>query len=107
MPEYASEEYWNQFIDANPDPFDWLLESATVFSILKDFIPECTTRSKLLHIGFGNSDLTWSLPKLVQHHSQIHNVDFSASAVGRGIQEEKASIGRSRGDGRVDEVLTF
>lgn len=103
-PEYASEEYWNKFIESKSEAFDWLLESSTVFSIVKDIISEHAAPTGLLHVGFGNSDLTWNLPRLVEHASQVHNVDFAESAVSRGMQEEEQQISKKKRDDRIDEV---
>ena len=92
-PRFATEEYWDDFFASKKQPFEWLLDSLQVRDIVSQTIENCPPRPQLLHIGCGNSELSWHLRELVDDANQVHNVDYSEVAVqaGRNADDQRFS----------------
>jgi hypothetical protein len=98
-PPYASESYWEQKYLNSPQPFDWLLPARVLIERISNHLNSYPGGSNILHIGCGQSDLSFALRKAISDPSRtIDNADFSATAIEWGRQQEKriGSIGPMR-----------
>ncbi|KAF2461121.1 hypothetical protein BDY21DRAFT_403397 [Lineolata rhizophorae] len=110
-PPFADREYWNKRFAAHPLPFDWLLPSNTLIPVIAPpavSAPPATlvTVSRqqqpppsILHIGCGNSDLSFRLRVLVERPEHVCNVDFAEEAVRWGRMMEEKIFSESNENG--------
>lgn len=97
-PQFATEEYWDDFFTKKNEAYDWLLEASQVRNIISEVLHQCPPNPQLLHIGCGNSDLSWQLRGLVDSANQVHNVDYSEVAVEAAIKADLERTTQTSGD---------
>jgi hypothetical protein len=89
MPDFASQEYWDQRFTKDPKPFDWLLPAKILHDVAKEVIDKTDLQSpQILHIGCGTSD-AHILRRLVTDPKHVLNVDYSEAAVQAGSKRER------------------
>ncbi|KAL9056778.1 MAG: hypothetical protein Q9162_002749 [Coniocarpon cinnabarinum] len=94
-PEYGSSLYWEERFKSDPSAFEWLVKPDYFHEPVMTALQSSPVKQpKVLHIGCGSSELSYHLRYLVDHPSQVHNVDFSgeAVAIGRKHDDEKAPM---------------
>lgn len=90
MPDFGSQEYWDERFTKDGTPFEWLQSPQFLHGAASHWMkPENLRRAEVLHIGCGTSDLGHLLCKSVLEPRQIHNVDFSQAAIDAGSRREK------------------
>lgn len=89
MSSFASQEYWDARFSKDSSPFDWLVPTEVLCDVASASLKSAGVKDlEILNIGCGTSESS-KLCALVQHPSQIHNVDFSEVAVDAGIHREQ------------------
>ncbi|PSR88656.1 hypothetical protein BD289DRAFT_366911 [Coniella lustricola] len=89
-PSFEEQEYWHQRFE-NEACFEWLVPSATFMSILDPFLDDYLPSCRILHIGFGTSDLQNHLR--ARGFTNVLNIDYEPLAIFRGQQREKETFG--------------
>ena len=95
---FGQRQYWNDRYTKTPKAYDWL-NYADVLDLHLDqaldkrskFSPK--TAPQILHIGCGNSELSFNLRLKVRDPGQIHNVDYSSVVIEWGRKTEKSMFG--------------
>lgn len=90
MPSFASREYWDERFGNDSSQFDWLLPATALRDVATEWVDGGKLRkAEILHIGCGTSD-SGILRELVDSPDQIHNVDYSTTAIeaARGREQE-------------------
>ncbi|KAF2206192.1 hypothetical protein CERZMDRAFT_53729 [Cercospora zeae-maydis SCOH1-5] len=81
MPDFASQEYWDNRFRKDSKPFDWLVPAKVTHDIAKEVIDKThVEKPQILHIGCGTAD-SFLLRSLVQHPKHVLNVDYSEPAI--------------------------
>ncbi|KAI9710945.1 MAG: hypothetical protein M1820_002382 [Bogoriella megaspora] len=89
-PQFSSRSYWNARFTEDQSCFDWLLSASSTSSLLPSLLSSLHQQNpQILHIGCGSSWLSFHLRELVEHPSQILNLDFSEKAVVFGRRNER------------------
>jgi hypothetical protein len=102
-PSFGQRQYWEDRYTTNSKPYDWLNESNVLDEQLDTALKICQAPSpRILHIGCGNSDLSFELRFKVRDPGQIHNVDFSQVVIDWGREKERGMFD-SRWDDDVGE----
>lgn len=97
-PSYGLKQYWDTRFEKE-ESFEWLLGADALDTIVSGLIqqyhrgPHSSHEPRILHIGCGNSDLSFRLRRLVTSPSQITNVDYSVLVVEKGSQKERVQFG--------------
>ena len=102
MADFHTQEYWSARFESETQ-FEWLVTAQDFFEqVLQKYIqPD----SKVLHLGFGTSDLQNYLRQAGCKH--IVNVDFEPAAVARGRELERRRFGDVRMSYLVADVTNF
>lgn len=94
--DFDKQSYWdNRF--TTETSFEWLISSPIFMSILEAYLvnlhptTSCTSTAKILHIGFGTSDLQTHLR--ARGFTSVLNIDFSPLAIDHGKALEKRVFG--------------
>ncbi|CAK1361254.1 hypothetical protein CB0940_03353 [Cercospora beticola] len=89
MPDFASQEYWDNRFRKDSKPFDWLVPAKVVHDIAKEVIDKThVEQPQILHIGCGTAD-SFVLRSLVQHPKHVLNVDYSEPAIQAASKREQ------------------
>lgn len=87
---YDEQQYWqNRF--STETQFEWLAPSVAFMEILEPHLQRLTPSSRILHLGFGTSDLQNHLR--ARGFLDVTNVDYEPLAIERGMQHEQAAFG--------------
>jgi hypothetical protein len=98
MPEFASREYWDERFSNDSSRFDWLVPAIVLCDIADEWVEaDGLRKADILHIGCGTSDSS-ILRRLVDNPSQIHNVDYSATAVEAERAREQETLAKEPED---------
>lgn len=93
--DFDKQSYWdNRF--TTETSFEWLIPSPIFMSLLEPYLLKLDLTSfKILHIGFGTSDLQIHLRRALAltNPSNIVNIDFSPLAIEHGRALEKRAFG--------------
>ena len=104
MPSFASQEYWENRFTKDSTPFDWLIPANSLRKVIKDCTDETKLpRANILNIGCGTAD-SQILRQLVNDPQQVHNVDYSQSAVDSAAAREKAQSNDETLTGKHDSI---
>jgi len=88
VPEYESVEYWDRKYLLNERPFEWLLPPHVLGQEIHSILNNYPENASILHIGSGNSQLSFYLKDVIQNAERIHNLDFSQTALDWGMKTE-------------------
>ncbi|KAI5357945.1 putative S-adenosyl-L-methionine-dependent methyltransferase [Septoria linicola] len=89
MPDFASQEYWDNRFRKDSKPFDWLVPGKVIRDIAAEVIEKTNLEQpEILHIGCGTAD-SHSLRSLVKHPRHVLNVDYSEPAIQAGSKREQ------------------
>jgi len=92
MPDFGSQDYWETRFANDAYSFDWLLPVKTFLEFVGKWAPPNEIRkAEVLHIGCGTSDSSL-LRNVVAEPRQIHNIDFSQSAIDAASLREKRNL---------------
>jgi hypothetical protein len=91
-PEYDSVEYWEDKYKSSDRPFEWLLPPHVLESEFQSSLKRYPPNPLILHIGPGNSQLSFYLRKSTENPELIHNLDFSQTALDWGSETEAAQF---------------
>lgn len=91
--DFDKREYWHSRF-ATETRFEWLVASEVFMSTLDPYLSRLDTSSRILHVGFGTSDLQNHLRE--RGFLNVTNLDFEPLAIQRGQQLEKAVFGDVR-----------
>jgi hypothetical protein len=90
-PSFGQRQYWDDRYASNPKSYDWLNEAGILDKHLDTALAKYEKASpRVLHIGCGNSELSFSLRFKVRDPGQIHNIDYSTVVIDWGRDQEKA-----------------
>lgn len=90
-PEYDTVEYWENKYKSTDRPFEWLLPPHVLGDEFQSSLKRYQSNHPLvLHIGPGNSQLSFYLRNSIEDPEQIHNLDFSQTALDWGVETEDA-----------------
>lgn len=107
-PSYGSQEYWERRFASETDPFEWLQAPRVLDAYLFDALSTCNDPCpQLLHIGCGTSMLSYHLRTIVRDPSQVHNVDYSESAIRLGKEREREQHNAIRSEDRLSGTGTI
>src|SRR4051812_32005085 len=89
-PSFGLREYWEDRYAQKPAPYDWLNYADILDAYLEKALKSWPFPSpQILHIGCGNSELSFNLRLRVRDPGQIHNVDYSSVVIDWGRKHEK------------------
>lgn len=91
--DFEKQKYWHERFTTEAS-FEWLVPSQNFLSILEPYLRKLNPSSKILHIGFGTSDLQNHLRASGFHN--VLNIDFEPLAIERGRESEKRAFGDVR-----------
>lgn len=90
VPSFGERQYWNDRYSENSKEYDWLNAADILDQQFNDALAKYQTSCpNVLHIGCGNSSLSFSLRLKVHDPDQIHNVDYSPVVIEWGRQRER------------------
>lgn len=103
VPNFGSQDYWDQRFTSNTTPFDWLSAPDALDPLIADAIRNSNEENpQILHIGCGSSMLSRHLKTHVKTPRQIHNIDYSSVVIEAEKKRELDSLG-----GSVDECARW
>lgn len=88
--DFDKQFYWHVRFTTETS-FEWLVPSEVFMSILEPHLATLSLSSKILHIGFGTSDLQTHLR--ARGFTNILNIDFEPLAITHGRNLEKQRFG--------------
>jgi hypothetical protein len=101
-PSFGLQQYWNDRYTKTPKAYDWLNHADVLDGDLERALKSWQLPfPRILHIGCGNSELSFDLRSKVRDPAQIHNIDYSAVVIEWGREREK-NMFDSRWDDKMD-----
>jgi hypothetical protein len=98
-PSFGQRQYWNDRYAKTSKAYDWLNHADVLDGQLDQALKACSNPSpKILHIGCGNSELSFNLRFKVRDPSQIHNIDYSPVVIDWGKATEQDMFGVNAGE---------
>jgi hypothetical protein len=91
--DFDRQSYWRARFE-HETAFEWLLSSPAFMSILEPHLTQ--SYSRVLHLGFGTSDLQNHLRTRCRRPSEVVNVDYEPLAAERGRDLERRAFGDVR-----------
>ena len=99
-PSFGVQQYWNDRYAKSPKAYDWLNRADVLDNSLDKALKSSpSTSPRILHIGCGNSELSFNLRLKVRDPIQVHNVDYSSVVIDWGRQREKEMFDSRWDDG--------
>lgn len=99
-PSFGLQQYWNDRYTKAPKAYDWLNHADVLDGDLDKALKSWQLPfPRILHIGCGNSELSFDLRLKVRDPAQIHNIDYSAVVIEWGRDREKTMF-----DSRWDDA---
>jgi hypothetical protein len=93
-PSFGQRQYWNDRYTQAHKAYDWLNYADVLDAHLDQVLKTCSTPSPhILHIGCGNSELSFNLRLKVRDPQQIHNIDYSPAVIDWGRKTEMSMFG--------------
>ncbi|KIV99381.1 uncharacterized protein PV09_08926 [Verruconis gallopava] len=90
-PGFGQRQYWEDRYTKNPKAYDWLNGPGILDKALDSALASAQgSAPRILHIGCGNSELSFNLRFKVRDPNQVHNVDFSSVVIDWGREREKS-----------------
>lgn len=91
--DFEKQEYWHQRFTTET-AFEWLVPSETFLSTIEPYLRGLKPSSRILHIGFGTSDLQNNLR--ASGFLNVLNIDYEPLAIDRGTELERRAFGDVR-----------
>lgn len=91
--DFDKQAYWRDRF-ASEKSFEWLLTSTEFISLLEKPLSRLSPDARILHLGFGTSDLQNHLRK--RGFLNVTNVDYEPHAIERGRESEMQTFGDVR-----------
>ncbi len=88
--DFEKQSYWHKRFESETS-FEWLVSSDTFTSILEPYLARLGRSARILHLGFGTSDLQNQLRS--RGFCDVTNVDYEPLAVDRGMVRERQAFG--------------
>ena len=97
---FGDREYWDERYAKRGEDFDWLLPATCMDgAIVRALKDTKRPNPRVIHLGCGTSTLSYHLRKFVDEPGQIHNVDFSETAIELCREKERELLTRKDPEG--------